>query len=156
MGGNAGRTSNAVSASGRGDTSSGQSSIVERTGSRGRRTAGLEAVVKRLLPRAHLDDADELLLDLSFAVEERQQRAEVLADQLWLVLGGRVERPERNFAHTLRGARATAPWSAGQIRRGMQEGEKQLTRSVSCMSDRNSTMNDARMSSYDDAVSVNV
>jgi hypothetical protein len=133
------------------DVKSGE--ICQRTGCRtvkkeSRRTPGLKAVVKRLLPRAHLDDTDEFLFYLGLAVKQRKQRAEVLANQLRLVLGCSVQRAERNLADTLSEAADKGPRSArcAAILRSSATAATR-TRSLSCMSERNSTMKGARMSS---------
>lgn len=67
------------------------------------RTSSLETVIEGLLPRTHLDNSDELLLDLGLAVKQREEGAEVLSDELRLVLSGSVERSQRNLADALKG-----------------------------------------------------
>lgn len=52
----------------------------------------IEAVIDLMLPRTHLDGADELRLEGRLAVELREKSRQVLANEMRLRLGTGIER----------------------------------------------------------------
>ena len=59
----------------------------------------VESIVDLVLERTHLDDPDKALVDDRLRVELGQQGRELVAEEMRLVVRGRVERREIGRAH---------------------------------------------------------
>jgi hypothetical protein len=105
-----------------------RSTTARRRRARRAHLANIEAVVDLVLEGTHLNHADEALVDLGLAVELGEERGEVVAYEVRLVVGRRVERREGEATNALLRMRGE-----GEVSDALRLGEEgtSLTRSES-------------------------